>query len=304
MALEGEAFFALADLKKKMRVPAPKDVLHTIEKALASGDCARAQRLCATARKENTAPSVRLCLFSAKAALGVGDTTQATEETHKALQLEPQNAQALKLLGDLTFVAGEEAIAIAYYQQAQERSNSNSLLSVKLKTLQAKTLKRRYFSSQSKASIEPNPATSAVTTTPKKVVTARSLGSADSVESVESPSLVKLPSIEVVDTAVEGVDSASEPEASARRKLKIVGPSEIASLRTEQPTGDDAPKSFERYDKMKIKPVFRTETMARMLLAQGHRQAAIELLQEIVKDKNSPSARATLRELHVESSDS
>lgn len=62
--------------------------------------------------------SVRMIL--AQALLATGQFEAASEQAHQALTRDPQNLTALKMLGDISFTAGDEAAAMAYYDRVLE----------------------------------------------------------------------------------------------------------------------------------------------------------------------------------------
>ncbi len=333
MALDGQAFEALAGLAKQMREEKPEKLFAEIERALAASDCAKAQRLCAAMRKKRSKPIAALCILSAQAALGVGDVAQAKEETHKALQLEPQSTTALRILADLTFAAGEEPIAMVYYQQVQENLGSSAVISVDLASLQTKTLKRRYLAlrnrvksvtdepelsvSKTKESttivsktkeqvlqVEPTPSGRAETGEKSDSKFVPELGKIDEID--KTISAVDLPSIEVreepaSELEVEKVEKVQKSEAkSSAQSLRFSRPMELESGLVGTGGAFSAPtsaKDMSRYDRMKFHPVFQTETMARMLIAQGHKQAALDLIDRLVVREDTESGRMSLESL-------
>lgn len=320
MALDGQAFEALAGLAKQMREKKPEKLFGEIERALAVSDCAKAQRLCAAVRKKRSKPVAALCILSAQAALGVGDVAQAKEETHKALQLEPQSTTALRLLADITFAAGEEPIAMVYYQQVHENLDSSVVMSVDLASLQTKTLKRRYLALSNRAESVVDEPELSVSETKEQVqqVELTSSGRAEAGEKADSRlvselgeldeivSAVDLPSIEVREEPVSELEvgkvgrvEKSEVESSAQ-SLRFSRPTEsesgLVSTGGESSTNETV-KDVSRYDRMKFHPVFQTETMARMLIAQGHKQAALDLIERLVVREDTESGRMSLESL-------
>lgn len=326
MALEGQALETLTALARQMRAQEPDRALEEIERALAQNDCARAQRLCATERKRRQKPSLKLCLLAAQAALGVGDITQAAEEAHKALQLEPQNAEALKFLADLTFAAGEEQIALVYFQQALDNSLDWALLALPLSSLQTKTLKRRYQTQRAASGAAPENSPKSMTAPTSTndtgdTVVAEATETADLAQPVDAPDL---PSIEVCeeppnDPAVEPTEtqsltltrppetsvSVTESEVTLEKTLESV-PDEEPSTAPEESSAasSKSAETFGRYDRLTLHPMFQTETMAENLIAQGHKHSALRLLEQLAERGVSNSARARIDELRKSLSDS
>jgi tetratricopeptide (TPR) repeat protein len=292
MALEGPARETLANLARQMREQKPAEALAEIERALRVGDCVKAQRLCAALRKKSARPTIELCLLAADAALGVGDTTQATEETHKALQLDPQNARALKTLGDLTFATGVEPVALVYYEQALEKAESHSLLSNVINSSQVKTLKRRYLANQQAEQTQSpiNQSQELLESTPE-------------LETEKKSSAVDLPSIEIASDQTSSPTSKTLTFARPAESVPKAASAEVSEKEATPQSGENK-KQFTRYDRLKLNPIFETETMAQMLISQGHKQSALELLEKLAERGFSESANATLKSLRESLSNS
>lgn len=86
---------------------------------LTRGELARAIELATTASR--TWPElVSARVILAKALFATGQFEAASDQAHEALVRDPQNLAALKILGDISATAGDDAAALSYYHRVLE----------------------------------------------------------------------------------------------------------------------------------------------------------------------------------------
>lgn len=220
-------------------------------------------------------------LLKGKALLALGRLEEAAEEFHLALGRDPSSPLALKFLGDIRFAYGAEAVAFSYYERAFKSQSLSGGLFSDLSGAPERALRQRLSGG---------------------VAGAEGGGEINSTESSSSFKLV-LPEIEIVPDESEAPSESqltaaeTEQETTAQSVDSDPKTSETESRRSpEQPVPSQAaespeiriPKDFPRFDRLQLAPEFQTETMADLLMRQGHARAAQGVFQTLVRRQATP----------------
>lgn len=228
-------------------------------------------------------------LIKGKALLALGRLEDAAEEFHLALGRDPSSPLALKFLGDIRFAYGAEAVAFSYYERAFKSQSLSGGLFSDLSGAPERALRQRLSGG---------------------VAGAEGGGEINSTESSSSFKLV-LPEIEIVpdeseapsesqltaaeteqETTAQSVDSdpkTSESESRQPSSLTLRrSPEEPVPLQVAKEPELQIPKDFPRFDLLQLAPEFQTETMADLLMRQGHARAAQGVFQTLVRRQATP----------------
>ena len=214
-------------------------------------------------------------LIKGKALLALGRLEDAAEEFHLALGRDPSSPLALKFLGDIRFAYGAEAVAFSYYERAFKSQSLSGGLFSDLSGAPERALRQRLSGGG---------------------------GEINSPESVNDSELV-LPEIEIVpdeseapselqvtvaeteqETTPQSVDS--DPKTSETESRR--SPEQPVPLQVAKEPELRIPKDFPRFDRLQLAPEFQTETMADLLMRQGHARAAQGVFQTLVRRQATP----------------
>lgn len=252
--------------------------------ALEKGSFQRAVDVCVENLSGGESDPLSGYLIKGKALLALGKLEEAAEEFHLALGREPTSPMALKYLGDIRFAYGAEAVAFSYYERAlKSQSMSGGLFSL-LSGAPERALRERLDG--------------AVISSPPAAPV--------------SPSDLDLPEIEIVsDEIVDPVASSkktaagetisgpatTESESPTKSSLTLRRSPEKPTLpRSAATTEVRISKDIPRFDRLAMAPEYHTETMADLLMRQGHARSAQSVLKTLVARQATPELIEKLKQ--------
>ncbi|HSH00009.1 MAG TPA: tetratricopeptide repeat protein [candidate division Zixibacteria bacterium] len=259
--------------------------------AFERGDFSAALALCEETLTEPEAP-LSAQLLAGRCNLALARFSAAAECFHQTLTCEPENTVALKGLGDIHFARGSAPVALSYYQRVIELLSDRAALCQPLAAPECRALRDRH----QRTIAAQKPLEKAPAATPPAAVSSNPDPQPEPEPAPPTePEFAEIDISEEIDEAAEDnveTVSADSPEQAAGAPHSA--PPQSVTLKRpaeETPVASRAtfsPRDFQRYDRLNLPPQYHTETMADLLMRQGHHRAAVDILKELVKREAAP----------------
>ncbi len=226
-------------------------------------------------------------LIKGKALLALGKLEEAAEEFHLALGRDPSSPMALKYLGDIRFAYSAEAVAFSYYERALRSQSMSGGLFSNLSGAPERALRERLIGAVNDSELD-LPEIEIVSIEP------------DSDMAVSDASVSDTFVATVVDTsASEAVSDSQTTESDSPKKSSLTFrrvPERSTQSGADEAPGFQIPKDIPRFDRLAVAPEYQTETMADLLMRQGHARAAQSVLKSLVTSRTTPELIEKLKE--------